>query len=62
MIYTITLWANDLNPYKPNREVSKFLINCEHVKLYADGYTIEIPEGSLTFPNNKVTIAEGDLT
>ena len=62
MIYTITLWAEDLNPYKPNREVSKFLIDCEHVRLHADGYTIDTPESRLTFPNNRVTVTEGDLT
>ena len=62
MTYTITLWADDLNPYKPNRVVGKILIDCEHVRLHADGYTIDIPESRLTFPNNSVTVTEGDLT
>ena len=49
MIHTITLWADNLNPYKPNIVVSKILV---------DSTTIHIDKSVLTFPNNIVTVEQ----
>ena len=57
MIYTVTLWADNLNPYKPNIVVAKILIDCENIRLI-DKHHIATDDSTLSFPNNTVTIAE----
>ena len=57
MIHTITLWADNLNPYKPNIVVSKILVDSDDVRL-VDSTTIHIDKSVLTFPNNIVTVEQ----
>ena len=61
MIYTITLWADNLNPYKPHTVAAKILIDCEDIKLEGSN-TVITTDSKMTFPNNTATLTEGDLT